>query len=60
MTANLNKVGLEETPTKTTEILEGSMTFERGSSAPIIEYPAVTGTLEVDEKSPILILKGAK
>jgi hypothetical protein len=60
MIARFDKVGLEESPSKSTEILEGSMTFEGSSSAPIIEYPTVTGTLEVNEESSTLNLIGVK
>jgi hypothetical protein len=60
MDARLDKVGLEESPSKTTEILEGSITFEGSNSAPLIEYPTVTGTLEVNEESSTLNLKGVK
>ncbi len=58
MRADLDKSGSEETPSRTTETLEGDIGFGENIYMPDFEYQVVNGTLEVDEQSPVLFLQG--
>jgi hypothetical protein len=59
MRADLGKSGSEETPSGTTEILDGDIGFGENIFMPDFEYQVVNGTLEVDEQSPVIFLQGA-
>ena len=58
LNADLEKAGSEETSSGLTEILEGDIGFGGTTFEPEFQYRVVNGTLEVDEQSPTLSLRG--
>ena len=55
---DLVKAGSEETPSGIIEILEGDIGFGEITFDPEFQYEIVNGTLEANEQSPTLFLRG--